>query len=329
MRSAYFKKDERLEKVLKEINELTADIVSKGTLQVPQKPIVLIVGCPRTGGTLLFQWLASLGLFSYPSNLIARFYSNPWLGIKIQQALLEFDPINQLDFNLDLKLFHSQLGKTEGALNPSEYWYFWRQYFGEKDEQRLTEEQLRKLDMKSLLTKLSGFHLLTGKPLVMKGNLMNEYLLFLHQAYPKFIFINLAREPFYSSQSLLFAREKFFGTRESWYSAKPREYSFLQHQDPISQVAGQIIFIQKSIRKALQHIPEVNKIQLTYEGFCKNPYQVIDQLVSKFEELGQPLDVDNLNKEANFTFDARNTNKLSKEESSYLKNKLNEFQQYG
>ena len=36
--------------------------------------VVLVVGGPRSGSTVMMQWLASSGVFAYPSNLLSRFY---------------------------------------------------------------------------------------------------------------------------------------------------------------------------------------------------------------------------------------------------------------
>lgn len=326
-RTAYFKKGEQLEKALLELNKETAHCIPNGFLDLPTKPIVLIVGCPRSGSTLLMQWLASLNIFSYPSNLIARFYKNPWLGIKIQQVLLEFDPINQLEFALPTNPFVSKLGKTFGALAPSEYGYFWKQYY-KNDDHILNIKQLKEIDSKSMLTQLSAFPLLTGKPLIAKGNPLNYYIEHLHEIYNKFIFINLERTPYYNAQSVLFAREAFYGNRKFWYSQKPQEYSFLKKEDAITQVAGQVVFIQKAINKALISVPETNHIRLTYEDFCSTPYKLLEVLQEKFCALGSHLEINSKKWDKYFKFKNQNETRLTLQESDYLKQRLAEYESY-
>ncbi len=97
----------------------------------------------------------SLRSFSYPSNLIARFYKNPYIGILAQQSLLEYDPLNQLGFDSTKIEYSSNLGKTIGALNPSEYWYFWREFFNFGEINILSEGELEKIDSKNLFLKLA------------------------------------------------------------------------------------------------------------------------------------------------------------------------------
>ena len=97
-RASFFKRNDDLEIALTDLNNLISTVNCEVEFSQPERPIVLLMGCPRAGSTLMLQWLASLGVFSYPSNLIARFYKNPFIGIRAQQSLLELDPLNQLGF---------------------------------------------------------------------------------------------------------------------------------------------------------------------------------------------------------------------------------------
>ena len=56
----------------------------------------------------------------------------------------------------------------------------------------------------------------------------------------KIVLLHLDRHPFYNVQSLLLAREKYFGNRDGWYSIKPPEYEQLANLTPIEQVVGQV-----------------------------------------------------------------------------------------
>src|SRR5690554_4423241 len=157
-RTSFFKRDASLEIALTDLNTTIQSIESPINTDEAQSPIILIMGCPRSGSTLLLQWLASSGLFSYPSNLIARFYKNPYLGIRAQQALLDFDPLNQLDFKETKFDFSSSLGKTKGALGPSEYWYYWRTFFKfDNDVQILSKNQLGGVDGEAFINQLLAF----------------------------------------------------------------------------------------------------------------------------------------------------------------------------
>lgn len=318
-----FRKDDRLEKVLNELNEELQNVFSKN-LQLPQKPIVLIMGCARSGSTLLLQYLSQSGLFSYPTNLIARFYKNPYLGIKLQQALLDFDPLNQLDFKIGKQDFSSNLGKTFGVLAPSEFWYFWRHYFSFGKTGKISNKALSKVNINSFLKQLSSFEKLTNKALVMKGMMLNEHIPFLYKNYNKFIFLNIERNPFYNAQSLLLAREKYFSNREKWYSFKPDQYKLLKEKSPIEQVVGQVYYSNKNVREGLEKIP--NKITIQYEDFCKNPYAILELLVSKMNSLGENLDIETIdNHFRKIVFNCKDQIKMSDSDTHEMNNILKKY----
>ena len=279
-RKDFYKKDDNLERSLKLLNLTIADLKNFYPNDF-KPPIILIMGMARSGSTLLHQLLIDSGLFSFPSNLIARFYSNPSIGILAQQSLIEYDPINQMGIDLKLNKFQSKLGKTIGALAPSEFWYFWREYFKFNENQVIEDDRLNEVDVEDFLNKLFAFQYYTDKPLVMKGMIMNWHIPFLNSIYPNFIFIDVQRDDFLNAQSVLKAREEFFGTRDKWYSFKPREYDQLKDLDPINQVAGQVVYTKREIEAALSNIPDNKKITFSYNDICSDPNSIVSQVVSQ------------------------------------------------
>ena len=127
-RQAEFQRNENLERLLKEINSIleAAEDTILIHYRMPKYPVIFVVGAPRCGSTLVMQWLARTGKFAYPSNLLSRFYGAPYIGAKIQKLITdpEYDFNNELfDFDNEIS-FESNLGKTKGALEPNEFWYF-------------------------------------------------------------------------------------------------------------------------------------------------------------------------------------------------------------
>lgn len=324
-RTAYFKKSDTLEGVLKSINEGTRDVFADEMAE-PTQPIILIMGCPRAGSTLFLQWMASLGIFSYPSNLIARFYKNPYLGIRIQQALIEFDPLNQLGFNANISgTYTSQLGKTMGAMSPSEYWYFWRQYFDFDDINMLRKENIENINSDDFLNKIAAFERLTNKIPVMKGMIMNWHIPDLYKIYNKFLFINIEREPLYNAQSLIISREKYFNDRNKWYSFKPPEYVHLKNGNYLEQVAGQVMYMRQAVRKGLAQIPNNNSITIQYETFCQNPQKVFKLIKELLNELGADLTRTVLHNEQFKPFNVTNKVILNQQEIVELKSFISKY----
>lgn len=321
-RRDYYKKDNHLENVLKELND-TLEQIPSTTPEDFKPPIILVMGVARSGSTLLMQLLAESGLFSFPSNLIARFYKNPYLGIQIQQSLIDFDPLNQMDFNLSKSRFNSKLGKTMGALSPSEYWYFWREYFKFGELQQINERELVKVDGSSFVKKLLAFQYLTGKPLALKGMIMNWHIPYLNSIYPNFIFVNIKRDRFFNAQSILHARREFFGSIDKWYSFKPKEYELLKERTPIEQVAGQVVYTQQAIKKGLSEIELKNKLEVTYEEVCNAPKRVVQMLLDKIKDFDN-----NVNKPLEYInpkFEVNQKVSLSEEEECDLNRALKEY----
>lgn len=325
-RTSYFKKDDALEFVLQDLNAKISKIPIDDVDEMNTGPIVLIMGCPRAGSTVLLQWLASLSIFSYPSNLIARFFSNPYIGIRVQQALLEMDPLNQIGFDVSQKEFRSNLGKTIGALQPSEYWYYWRQFFRfEEDISVLSDEALDEVDGKTFISGLKAFEGLTGKPLALKGMLLNYHIDYLFEQYPKFIFVNLVRDPFYNAQSLLLAREKYFNDRNKWYSFKPPEYASLKDLDPISQVAGQVVYMQRAVEEQLAKLPDANVITMNYTEFCEQPEHLLSRLQTKISSFGKEVTFEDTIFETH-GIETNNSIRLSPEETGLLRDRIVYFE---
>ena len=274
-REEQFRRNERLESLLSELNNLLtpAEESVLAQYQAPLYPIVIIVGVPRSGTTLLLQWLANTAQFAYPSNLLARFYNAPYIGARIQQLLL--DPAyNFRDEFLDVVesvSFNSNLGKTQGILAPNEFWYFWRRFFNFNHTQKLDEAQLSLEALQIFKAELAALEAAFNKPLTMKGLIINWHLPLIAQLLPTAIFVHLVREPVFNAQSLLVARRKFYGSAETWYSFKPPEYETLKAHDIYYQVAGQVYYINQAIEQGLTAIPATRKTEITYETFCRQP----------------------------------------------------------
>ena len=238
------------------------------------------MGCARSGSTLLMQYLTSTGYFSYPSNLIARFWKSPYIGVLVQNAIS--DLISEESYNF----FSSRLGKTEGPFAPSEFWYFWREHFKFGNTGKLSVDELKQSSPDTFIKKLSAFEQLTNKPLVMKGMILNWNIPELHTAFPKFIFLNITRNIVDNALSLYNARKSFFGDPEKWYSFRPPEYSDLKNKTVEEQVVGQVYFTQKAVADGLNKIPEANKISISYEAFCEKPDSILKMLNTKLSLLG-------------------------------------------
>src|SRR5699024_1955618 len=121
------------------------------------------------------------------------------------------------------------------------------------------------------------------KPLLFKAHIINWYLEGFSNQLENVIFLHLYRDPVATSRSLLKARENWTGSREEWFSFKPREYHLLKEMDVYHQIAGQIYFIDKEILTTGYKLGD-KFISISYENFCKNPKNVFGLLIDKLSK---------------------------------------------
>jgi hypothetical protein len=294
-RTAEFRRPPKLEQLLEELNALLSvcqELVDR-KYESLRFPILLVVGAPRSGTTLFTQWLAGSGCWGYPSNLISRFFAAPYIGARVQQVLVENDFRNEItEFKKDV-LYESTLGKTQGALAPHEFWYFWRRFFTlDQDADIVSPGDLKTMDTAKFKRELASLEAALEKPLAMKANLMNWHIPFLDATFDKVLFIHIKRDPAYVIQSLLESRQKFFGSEDQWYSVRPPEYAWLRERDPVTQVAGQVYYVRKAVEAGMAQVAASRGLSAEYERFCESPAEVWKAIRARMAAQGYALEAD-------------------------------------
>lgn len=113
------------------------------------QPLLLVVGPPRSGTTLITQYLAYGFMAGYITNIAARFWNAPTLGVRVSRQTLGDDPAGDLGTGF----FRSNRGQTPYGGGIHEFGYFWKNLCWESPA----------------LHQLAQIQNLLGKPLVMKG----------------------------------------------------------------------------------------------------------------------------------------------------------------
>lgn len=287
-----FRRNEKLETLLKELNGLLAacqEEVSRRHNR-PRFPVLLLMGAPHSGTTLFMQWLAESGQWGYPTNVISRFYAAPYIGARVQQILIENDIGGEISDFKKTSPFTSVLGRTAGALAPHEFWYFWRRFFPLRpDADVVPPEALPGVDTGRMNRELATLEAALEKPLALKAMLLNWHIPFLDAAFDKALFVNLKREPAFVAQSILAARRRYFGNEDLWYSFKPPEYAWLKDLSPVEQVAGQVHFIRQATDEGMARVAPARAWNVQYEEFCRDPAAAWSALREKMAGLGHVL----------------------------------------
>lgn len=296
-RQPRFQRNPELESLLREINERLEPAESdlRARFVRPALPVVLVIGAPRSGTTLMMQWLAATGVFAFPSNLLSRFFAAPYIGARICQLIgdAKYNYGDELlDHSTDARSLQSELGKTRGMFEPNEFWYFWRRFFPIDQAERLESQQLAQVDVAGFLSGLASLQHAFNKPWAMKGILLQYNLAFLDSILDSVLFLHTTRDVTENAQSLLAARVKYFGSESEWFSVRPPGYQKMLAWDPAEQVVGQVHATNASIEAESRSIAPQRYLQVDYRSFCLEPARVYKQVRQKLQEQGQSLPAD-------------------------------------
>lgn len=326
MAKKVLKDNEDLNKLLSHLKDLLLPIQLEYQSKFNEMkwPIGFIIGCPRSGTTLALQWLASSGIFSYPTNILARFAYAPYFGALIQNMLFnkQFDYNEEfLDINSTVN-FNSSLGKTKGALSVNEFQHFFRNYLNTYESRHFSEDELNTISFEDIKKGLASIEYAFNKPFITKAILIQLHITNLLSYIPKSLFIYIKREPIFIMQSLLIAREKYYGDKNVWWSVKPKEYEWLKNMDTYHQIAGQVYYTNNAILEELFNIPDNNKIELEYKEICKNPKKQFHNIQEKYKNLGFIIE-NSYNGPSKF--DSGDIIKISEKELELFKDAYNNF----
>ncbi|NOS88676.1 MAG: sulfotransferase [Methylococcaceae bacterium] len=326
LRSPNFRRNNDLEKLLDELSGYLRPIEAaiENRFAIPAMPPLFLVGNPRSGTSLFMQFLSLTKGFAVPTNLLSRFYYAPFLGAKIHELLTnpKYDFKNELSILENALTLESDIGKAKGMLAPSEFFHFWRQFLPRYDPQYLDDDDLKMIDIKGLQKGIAAIESVFNRPFAAKAIILQYNLDVLCQAFPDSLIIYIFRKPIYIMQSILLAREKFYGDTSIWWSVKPKEYEQLKDMDIYHQIAGQVYYTEKSIEEQLLNIHENKKLIISYEDFCLNPKAVAEVIKKRYSDFGFNLDmsIDMID-----SLESRNEIKIANSEIHYLENAYDYF----
>ena len=293
-RTDKFKPNELLDGLIAELSRLLSPAQKLVNLEfdVPRQPVGLILGSPRSGTTVLLQFFAACRTFSYPTNVLSRFAYAPYVGALIQKMLFspEYDYLGELGDTQSYRDYTSDLGKSRGMLGANEFFHFWRKYIPRYLPEHIDATELDNVDFADLSRSLASVESALGKPFVTKGLFLQYNLATFYERMPYLFFVRIVREPIYVMQSIWFSRLENYGSKEAWFSVKPRQFEYLSGLDAHHQIAGQVYYTERAIEDGLGRIPKDRQIETTYEDFCSNPQLLYEKIVSKYLALGCELD---------------------------------------
>ena len=261
------------------------------TVNSEKLPLVFILGSPRTGSTLVYQFLINTFDFFYISNFIDKIYANcPLIGAALD---VQLNPRDALPYV-------SSYGKTESWFEPSEGSLVFRNWFGGGHPSEIKSAKVipdRQDHMKQSLSAIAG---LSNRPLLFKNAWHCFRIPELVRIFSECAFVWIRRDIQASAISDLEARYRR-GSAESWNSASPANYHDLLKLPYWEQVVEQQYEYNRTIRLRLSELCPSRFIEIWYEDLCSTPFQAENRFVQFFSPTGvmaarRDTDIPNLNR---------------------------------
>jgi hypothetical protein len=260
---------------------LTESVI-RALTQRSEKPQLFIVGPPRSGTTLIYQYIVHRLQIAYFTNGVGRYPVAPCL-VTWAQRLFRRDHVSD---------FASQYGKVEGAIGPREAGGFWNRYFDAEayqDAEALSHRKAERLRRTIWCVQRTFGDI----PFVNKNVKHLLRLMALQDIFPKSVFLFVERDLTDAALSMLRARRHLFGDPGHWFSIRPPDYETLRSLDPVDQIVGQYHSIVRKMEADLEGIPQGRKLRVSYNDFCHSPEELIGriiELLGHLEYRNPPID---------------------------------------
>lgn len=244
-------------------------------------PLIFLAGLPRSGTTLLSQLVSRFLPVGYINNLIAKFWLNPVVGIRLSQEVLGEDARRRIE----LRSSHGVTGEPWG---PHEFGYYWRHWLrlDEAPTHRVPLEILEKIDQAALRRSLNGMAQAFQAPVAFKNIICGLQAGWLSRVRPGSLFVYISREPGAVRRSILRCRGERYGDPGIWWSLKPGDYERMRGlPTPEEQVEAQVAGGAREFEEELSK-PGVQVHRLTYEGLCEDPGRELEGIAEACARLG-------------------------------------------
>lgn len=279
-RVAEFAKDALIEGILARFNDLLARcwVPEQHPIDRPSTPIVLVVGPPRSGTTLLMQRLTRHTTAQVADNIVARFWGAPDVGVHVSRSL-------RAQLGASGAELSSTFGVTHAPFDPHEFGYFWTRFFDFEHGHALEAERLAGVDWSALDRALGAMqHAASPQTLALKAVPLSCIAATVGAWLPRVVFVRTRRDPQTLVRSILTARRARYGSEERWWSLRPRGAAALSARSPIEQVVGQVLGIERDLDEQLGRLDPSRWVEVDYRETCAAPDDVlgrIGQLVAR------------------------------------------------
>ena len=235
-----------------------------------EHPVLLIVGAPRSGTSLVYQALSQYLDVSFPSNGSVMFSRAPITAARLQQRL-------RTSRRPSFRSFYGQTCRLTDTNDGFEIWNRWLGSDRYQPARELTDEQIA--DMRSFFARWTG---LLDKPLLNKNNRNALAIRLLADCLPQARFIVVRRNPVMVAQSLITARKRIQGDVSAAWGLQARSVASDDCLSHVDAVFHQLADIETQMAAQLQQVANDRVFSMTYEGFCEQPASMTRSLADRF-----------------------------------------------
>jgi len=235
-------------------------------------PPVFILGLPRSGTTLVYQYVVHRLHVAYFTNGVGAHPFAPCATTMRQ--LRENDP-----YRSD---FESSYGRSSGEMAPREAGSFWLRFFDiDAYETRADIADNAAAELERSVRCVQA--LFDGAPFVNKNVKHLLHVGALASIFPNAHFLVVERNREDVAVSVLRGRVKTLGSPDAWFSAKPANYADLANLDPVDQIVGQLDALDSRIEADVGRLESSRVHRVVYEEFCEDPDSVIGACAPMFD----------------------------------------------
>jgi hypothetical protein len=246
-------------------------ILEQFILLVPfrlNKPQLFILGLPRSGTTLVYQYIAHRLEVAYFTHGVGQFPRSPCTVTFLQKKV----------YGTYVSNFKSSYGKVSGPVSPREAGTFWARFFDL--EAYSSFQDIASQDIFYLRNTVGCIQSIYGNAPFVNKNVKHMLRIEpLSKIFPDSYFLVVERDMKDVALSVLRARyANNAGDATKWWSVRPPDYQHIKDLPPPEQVVCQLTSLEQQMNNDLACLPAERVIRIPYEQFCDAPETLIHTL---------------------------------------------------
>jgi Sulfotransferase family len=247
----------------------------------PTLPILVVVGAPRSGTTVVEQTLASHLPVTFFNNLTAIFPRAPLVANQLMGRWFDASPGSE-----------SFYGRTAGFGRPNDALHLWDRWLG--TDRYALPDRLPPQAQEEMRRFFGAYQAVYGRPILNKNNALAPRVDLITDALPTAHILFVWRSPAFAVQSILGARRVIQGDPELPYGVGDPAYTPPPGRSPdyVEAVCAQVLFHDRRMREQEHALGPDRFTAVSYEGFCEAPHALVARVGRKV--LGIEVDVDRL-----------------------------------